>query len=237
MGNGRSGKKIKAFRDKLVSIVGDKHQTTLTKMGAILAAGIIDAGGRNCSFDLGSKNGFTKMTSAVGIALWLQHRYWFPMMHMFSLAITPTLTIGLNGDFKFPKNFEIVCNAKPSHFAYPKKLEEKKEEKKKRVETVTLSITAKSKARLARKKAKEEGDSGGGSAPMDEDEDKSSQEEPSKGTEEGAKSMDIDGEVKTEGKDEENEISKVKSKREVEPTTFRLSNPCRITKAQAEVCV
>merc|ERR1712038_911549 len=236
MGNGRSGKKIKAFRDKLVSIVGDKHQTTLTKMGAILAAGIIDAGGRNCSFDLGSKNGFTKMTSAVGIALWLQHRYWFPMMHMFSLAITPTYTIGLNRDFKFPKNFEIVCNAKPSHFAYPKKLEEKKEEKKKRVETVTLSITAKSKARLARKKAKEEGDSGGGSAPMDEDEEKSSQEEASKENEEGIKSMDIDGDAKADEKVEESEGGKAKSKKEVEPTTFRLSNPCRITKAQAEVC-
>merc|ERR1712038_339058 len=157
MGNGRSGKKIKAFREKLVSIVGDKHQTTLTKMGAILAAGIIDVGGRNCTLDLGSKNGFTKMTSAVGTVLWLQHWYWFPMMHMFSLAITPTYTIALNKDFKYPKTFQITFNSKPSAFAYPKRLEEKKEEAKKRVETVTLSTTAKNKARLARKKAKEEG--------------------------------------------------------------------------------
>jgi len=234
--NGRSGKKIKAFREKVVSTVGDKHQSTLTKMGAILATGIIDAGGRNCTLDLGSKNGFTKMTSAVGTVLWLQHWYWFPMMHMFSLAITPTYTIGLNRDFKFPKNFEIVCNAKASHYAYPKKLEEKKEEKKKRVETVTLSITAKSKARLARKRAKDEGDSGGGSVPMDEDEDKSSQEEPSKGNEEGVKSMDIDGDVKAEEEGDEIEAGKVKVKREPEPATFRLLNPCRITKAQAKVC-
>jgi len=234
--NGRSGKKIKAFREKLSSLISDKHQTTLTKMGAILATGIIDVGGRNCTLDLGSKNGFTKMNSAVGTVLWLQHWYWFPMMHMFSLAVTPTYTIGLNRDFKFPKNFEIVCNAKPSHYAYPKKLEEKKEEKKKRVETVTLSITAKSKARLARKRAKEEGDSGGGSVPMDEDEDKSAQEEPPKGNEEGVKSMDIDGDVKVTEDVDESETGKVKSKREVEPTTFKLPNPCRITKAQAEVC-
>ena len=65
-------------------------------MGAILAKGIIDAGGRNRSLVLGSRNGFTKMTSAVGLALWLQHWHWFPMMHMFSLALTPTFTIGLN---------------------------------------------------------------------------------------------------------------------------------------------
>jgi len=166
------------------------------------------------------------------------------MMHMLSLAITPTFTIGLNRDFKYPKNFEITCNAKPSYFAYPKKLEEKKEEKKKRVETVTLSITAKSKARLARKRAKEEGETGGGSGPMDEDEEKSSVVDVklSKEDEEGgAKSMDIDGDTKVgdtkvEEKVDENETGRTKNKREPEPTTFCLPNPCRITKAQAEVC-
>jgi len=225
------GKKIKAFREKLVTTVSDKHQTTLTKMGAILATGIIDAGGRNCALDLGSKNGFTKMTSAVGTVLWLQHWYWFPMMHMLSLAVTPTFTIGLNKDFKFPKNFEIICNSKPSIFAYPKKLEEKKEEKKKRVETVTLSITAKNKARLARKKAKEEGESGG--SMEEEEEDVSSSTGKNESDEGGVESMEIDDGAKVDKTDDTN---KGNEKREPEPTTFRLSNPCRITKAQAEVC-
>jgi 26S proteasome regulatory subunit N2 len=65
-------------------------------MGAILSTGIIDAGGRNCALMLGSRNGFTKMTSAVGLVLWLQHWHWYPMMPMLSLALTPTFTIGLN---------------------------------------------------------------------------------------------------------------------------------------------
>lgn len=91
-----NSRKIRSFREKITSIVSDKHQSTLTKMGAILAKGIIDAGGRNQSLVLGSRNGFTKMTSAVGLALWLQYWHWFPMMHMFSLALTPTFTIGLN---------------------------------------------------------------------------------------------------------------------------------------------
>jgi 26S proteasome regulatory subunit N2 len=225
-------RKIKTFREKLANLVGDKHQTTLTKMGAILSTGLLDAGGRNCVISLGSRNGFTKMTSAAGLVLWLQHWHWYPLMHMFSLAVTPTCTIGLNKDFKYPKKFEIQCNAKPSVFAYPKKLEEKKEEKKKRVETVTLSTTAKSKARLARKKAKEEAESGGDSAESAMDVDKKEEEgEPKK--EEGkdedkAEGMDVDG----EGEKEE----KPKKKREPEPTSFRISNPSRITKAQAEVC-
>lgn len=91
-----NGRKVRAFRERLANIVSEKHQSTLTKMGAILSQGIIDAGGRNCSLKLGSRNGFTKMTSAVGMVLWLQHWHWYPMMHMFSLALTPTYTIGLN---------------------------------------------------------------------------------------------------------------------------------------------
>ena len=91
-----NGRKIRSFRERLSSIISEKHQSTLTKMGAILSSGIIDAGGRNCSLVLGSRNGFTKMTSAVGLVLWLQHWHWYPMMHMFSLALTPTYTIGLN---------------------------------------------------------------------------------------------------------------------------------------------
>jgi len=216
-----NNRKIRLFRERLASIASEKHQSTLTKMGAILSAGIIDAGGRNCSLVLGSRNGFTKMNSVVGMVLWLQHWHWYPMMHMFSLALTPTYTIGLNKDFKFPKKFEVVCNSKPSVFAYPKKLEEKKEEKKKRVETVALSTTAKEKARQARKRAK--------------------------GGEKGA-AMDVDDAEKTEAKEsdedkkeekmdvEKEEEKKTKKKKEPEPTSFRVGNPARITTAQSAVC-
>ncbi|KAL7535862.1 hypothetical protein ACHAXR_006778 [Thalassiosira sp. AJA248-18] len=223
-------RKIKTFRDKLATLIIDKHQTTLTKMGAIMSTGLLDVGGRNCALSLGSRNGFTKMTSAAGLVLWLQHWHWYPLMHMLSLAVTPTVTIGLNKDFKYPKKFEIVCNAKPSAFAYPKKLEEKKEEKKKRVETVALSTTAKNKARLARKKAKEDaGDGEGEDAAMDVDK---KDDEAEGTTKEGVKkdeSMDVDGNEGTEEK-------KPKKKREPEPTTFRISNPSRITTSQSSVC-
>jgi 26S proteasome regulatory subunit N2 len=38
--------KSKAFRERLAKLIPDKHQTTMTKMGAIIATGILDAGGR-----------------------------------------------------------------------------------------------------------------------------------------------------------------------------------------------
>lgn len=233
-----NGRKIRSFREKLATIISEKHQSTLTKMGAILATGILDAGGRNCSMNLGSRNGFIKMSSAVGLALWLQHWHWYPMMHMFSLVLSPTCTIGLNKDFKYPKNFEIICNAKPSQFAYPKKLEEKKEEKKKRVETVTLSTTAKEKARLARKRAKmgeaegamdvetKEGEEAAKTPKSEGGDDDANATEEKDGNK--SDSMDID-------KPEEVE-KKPKKKREPEPTSFRVGNPTRITTAQSLVC-
>jgi 26S proteasome regulatory subunit N2 len=232
-----NSKKIRSFRERITSIVSDKHQSTLTKMGAILSKGIIDAGGRNCSLTLGSVNGFTKMTSAVGLALWLQHWHWYPMTHMFSLALTPTFTIGLNKDFKYPKNFELRCNSKPSVFAYPKKLEEKKEEKKKRVETVTLSTTAKNKARLARKRAKDDGEKDN-AMDVDKDDTETETEKADEKTKEveDKKTKATDGESMDVDAQEEVPEKKAKKKREPEPAFFLVTNPSRITASQSEFC-
>ena len=48
---------VKKFRDHIVSVLSDKHQTIMTKTGAILACGIIDAGGRNVVVNLQSRAG------------------------------------------------------------------------------------------------------------------------------------------------------------------------------------
>lgn len=235
-----NGKKVKSFREKLASTISDKHQSTLTKMGATMATGLIDAGGRNCCLDMGSRNGFTKVTTAVGLVLWLQHWHWFPMMHMLSVALTPTFTIGLNKDFKYPKHFEIECKSKPSVFAYPKRLEEKKEKEKKRVETVTLSTTAKNKARLARKRAHKDGEDGVSNADdattaMEIDNSSSKEEDdeekkPKVDETDDATAMDIDKDEKTEDK------KATKTKKQPEANTFRIANPARVTKKQSGQC-
>ena len=51
---------------------------------------------------------------------------------------------------------ELKSSAKPSMFAYPPNLEEKKKEIKDKVETAVLSITAKQKKKEAEKKKEEE---------------------------------------------------------------------------------
>lgn len=147
---------VKKFREHLTTVINDKHQTITSKSGAILASGLIDAGGRNCVVSMVSRAGFIKQGAVIGVMLWLQYWYWYPLMHLLSLAFSPTMIIGLNKDFNIPKQFAVKCAAAPSMFAYPK-ADERKEDKKERVVTAVLSTTAKTKAREARKEAKKLG--------------------------------------------------------------------------------
>ena len=54
---------VGAFRRKLEKIILDKHEDTKSKMGTILASGIIDAGDRNVTIKLKSKSKHDRLTT------------------------------------------------------------------------------------------------------------------------------------------------------------------------------
>ena len=83
--------------------MGDKHEDVMAKFGAILAEGIIDAGGRNMTVSLQSRTGHMHMMSVVGMLVFTQFWYWFPLSHFLSLAFTPTTVIALTSELKMPK--------------------------------------------------------------------------------------------------------------------------------------
>merc|ERR1719355_373862 len=118
----------------------------------------MDAGGRNSCASFYSKAGMLRPGAAIGFALFSQMWYWFPLIHMFSLTLTPTALIGLNEKLKIPKNFSFKCGARPSLFAYPEPLRPPKKEEQARAATAVLSTAAKAKA-LKEKKEKEEKES------------------------------------------------------------------------------
>jgi len=136
---------VKEFRDKLKKVVGDKHEDVMTRFGAILANGIMDAGGRNSCATFYSKSGMLRRGAAIGFCLFSQMWYWFPLIHMFSLTLTPTALIGLNDKLKIPKNFSLKSSAKPSIFAYPEPLQPPKKEDDKKAAVAVLSTAAKAK--------------------------------------------------------------------------------------------
>ncbi|KAG1151716.1 hypothetical protein G6F37_010932 [Rhizopus arrhizus] len=149
--------KVANIRKLYEKIISDKHEDPMAKFGAVLAQGIIDAGGRNVTISLLSRTGHSNMPAIVGMAVFTQFWYWYPLTHMLSLSFTPTAIIGLNKNLETPR-FEFMSNVKPSLFAYPPALKPPSATVIEKVATAVLSTTAKAKAR-AKKVEKEKGES------------------------------------------------------------------------------
>ncbi|XP_062521379.1 26S proteasome non-ATPase regulatory subunit 1-like [Corticium candelabrum] len=207
--------KVKTFRDLYSKAISDKLEDIMARFGAILAQGIIDAGGRNVTISLQSRTGHTHMMSVVGTLVFTQFWYWFPMAHFLSLAFTPTAIIGLNSELKMPK-LDFCSSARPSLYAYPAPLQAPKEKEREKVATAVLSITAKARAKA--KKAEE----GKSNEAMDTDQDAGNSD---------AVEEAVD---KVEEKEKDKEIGEEKEK-EPEPLFEMLANPARVIPVQLRV--
>jgi 26S proteasome regulatory subunit N2 len=203
----------KLFRER----VEDKHETVMCKMGSILATGIIDAGGRNVTLSLKSRAGHRNMQAVVGIAMFLQYWYWYPLTHFISLAFTPTAVIGLNKDLRMPK-MQFRSNAAPSSFAYPPEVKPPEENKNKKVEKIELSAAKRAKGRATAVAAKS-GDA------MDVDTPAAAP------TTTKTDKMEVDSTTESKGDDKDKEATTA-AKKEPEPTFEVLENPARVTRAQ-----
>ncbi|KAL8026545.1 hypothetical protein ABFX02_14G035400 [Erythranthe guttata] len=202
-----SDSRVGAFRRQLEKIILDKHEDTMSKMGAILASGILDAGGRNVTIKLLSKTKHDKMTAVVGLAVFTQFWYWYPLIYFVSLAFSPTALIGLNYDLKVPK-FEFLSHAKPSLFEYPKPTTVPTTASAVKLPTAVLSTSVRAKARATKKEAE-----------------KASTEKAEPNSAKG-KTVDKDGDSSMQVE------STVEKKAEPEATFEILTNPARVVPAQ-----
>jgi 26S proteasome regulatory subunit N2 len=143
--------RVKVIRDRMLATISTKTETLMTKMGAILGLGIIDCGGRNSVISMISHSGFQKTASVAGLVVFLQHWYWFPFLHFLSLASSPTILAGIQGEMKIPSSYSSLCNCPPSWFSYIKAMEEKKDDKKDKVILIELSTAARAKAKAKAK--------------------------------------------------------------------------------------
>ena len=219
--------KVKDFRALYAKTIGDKHDDVMAKFGAILAQGIIDAGGRNVTVTLQSRTGHTNMMAVVGMLVFTQYWYWFPLSHFLSLAFTPSCLIGLNENLDMPV-ISFKSNAKPSMYGYPAPLEEKKKEDKEKVATAVLSITAKQKRKEKKDKESEKMDVDEEPAEKDKKEKKEDKKEDDK---DEKKSKEEDD--KKEDKDKKDE--KKEDEKKEEANFEMLPNPARALKQQLKV--
>ncbi|PVU98155.1 hypothetical protein BB559_001755 [Furculomyces boomerangus] len=138
--------KASAFRASMATAISNKHEEPLSKVGAVMAQGIMDAGGRNSTIQLISKSsGLLNIEACVGVFVMTQFWSWFPLSHFLSLAFTPAGLIGINKDLKVPK-FDVSSHSKSGLFSYPVEVKDSKAEAPEAIKPVTLSFTAKTKA-------------------------------------------------------------------------------------------
>ena len=142
--------KVGTIRKTLQKAIGDRHEDAMTKFGSAVSLGIIDAGGRNCTISLQTQTGNLNMAGIVGMAVFTQYWYWFPLTHFLSLSFTPTSVIALDQDLEAP-SFKFHSATRPSLFDYPPEQEAKVEDAPEKVKTAVLSTTAQAKRRAQRK--------------------------------------------------------------------------------------
>lgn len=216
--------KVTAMRKMLKKAVSDRHEDAMTKFGAALALGIVDAGGRNCTIGLQTQTGNLNMAGIVGMAVFVQYWYWFPFTHFLSLSFSPTAVIGLDHELEIPE-FKFHCATRQSLFDYPPEQEVKAEEGPAMVATAILSTTAQAKRRAQKKERAQRRESmdldpapakGGDKMEVDEEEDK----------------KDDDTKEKKEGEEKETGSTESKKKLEKEKVGFEIENMSRVLPGQ-----
>lgn len=215
-----SSPSMSSTRALYTKVVSDKHEDPMARFGAAIGQGLIDAGGRNVTISLQSRAGSKNTNAIVGMAIFCQFWYWYPLAHCACLAFEPTAIIGLNEDLKVPK-FEFVSNARPSLFAYPPPATPPKRETFAKAATAVLSTTAKVKAR-EKKKAAADADA------MDMDE----KPEPKKDGDVEMKGEEGPAAKPTDGSPSTNTPEDVKPKRKSEPSSENVANFSRVTPTQ-----
>jgi 26S proteasome regulatory subunit N2 len=225
--------KVASIRKTLKKVVGDRHEDAMTKFGAALALGIIDAGGRNCTIGLQTQTGNLNMAGIVGMAVFTQYWYWFPFTHFLSLSFSPTSIIGLDHNLEIP-DFKFHCATRQSLFEYPPEQEVKAEEGPALIATAILSTTAQAKRRAQKKeKAQRRESMDIDSAParpsvdaMDVSEDKKKDEG------EKEEKEDKEDKEKKSGDDKESSPAESKKKPEKEKVGFEIENMTRVLPGQ-----
>lgn len=128
------------FRKTIEKFINDKSEEAMCRMGAIMAAGIIDAGGRNVTIGFRSSSGYFRSQSIVGMAIFAQYWYWYPLSYFISLIFTPSALIAVNVNLELPK-FELGIDCKESLFAYASPVIEEISRSSTKAPRVPLSTT------------------------------------------------------------------------------------------------
>lgn len=131
------------LRERINQLHGNRGIELMTRMGSIMACGILDAAGRNSTLSLYTDVGSLRRSAVLGLALFTQYWYWYPLTHTISLALKPTALIGVDATLAPPADFKTKCNCSKSVFAYPAPVSVERAKSREKVPKAVLSTSRK----------------------------------------------------------------------------------------------
>ena len=121
-----------------------------------MATGIVDAGGRNARVQLLTPGGRLRKTTAVGLAMFVQYWYWYPLSYFFGVALSPSALVPVEPKELRTPRVELSCECRESLFRHPEPAAAPVAATTRRAAAAVLSTTARAAAR-AREKERAKG--------------------------------------------------------------------------------
>merc|ERR1712113_411630 len=215
---------VKEVREKLLQgTCCDKREPTMSQMGAVLGCGLIDAAGRNVTISLfNAHNNCKRQSAIIGMAIFWQYWYWYPLIPFITLCFEPTMIMALNRELQMVKINVESREKNKNRFHYVENLKEEKQDKRKKAIKVELSIAAKTKQRKQQKEKEKEKE--------EEKEDEDVEMKGASTEKEESGKMEVDG----DGDDDGTESKKDDDGKKEESKYNVLENPSRVTPNQVK---
>lgn len=149
-------------RLQLATIIGGRHEGVLSKFGSILGQGILDAGGRNQRTYLLAASPsvpsiiWPRRLGVLGMALFCQYWYWFPLGLCYGLTLAPTGLLAVDVEGRAPRSLGLTMSASihEALFAYPPSLKQEESKAPELVTSAVLSLATRSEKRQRQLKSK-----------------------------------------------------------------------------------
>lgn len=203
-----------------------RADTVLKRQGALLGAGLLDAGGRNTVLQLMGVGGLRR-EAAVSVFLGCQVWEWYPLVQIMVKALVPTMVIGVDTALHMPKDFQLRCDQPESRFAYVEPV--KKEEK---TEKTTVTFSFQEKPRRAALQSSLRRSSTRGVAESESKTDKPADNAENADMEKKAEASEVSGKEATETTEEKKTTGGEAVAKAEEPKSFMVPNGNRVTLTQ-----
>lgn len=157
--NEASSKQAKEYREKVMKTLKNegfagsrRTDTVLRRQGALLGAGLLDAGGRNLLLQLRSPLHTMRREATICCFLACQLWEWYPLFNLIMKALTPSAFLAVDPTMKLPRDFSLHCSASPELFEYVPAIHKDEEDVKNKKSSVQFSFqqTRSTKATLTK---------------------------------------------------------------------------------------